>query len=406
MELTGKRIILGITGSIAAYKAVYLLRLLIGEGASVQVVMTPAAREFVGPVTFSALSGKPVLTEFFKDEGGDWNSHVGMGVDADLMIVAPVTATTMGKMAGGIADNLLVATYLSARCPVILVPAMDMDMYAHPSNSKNILSLKSFGNHILEPSEGELASGLEGKGRMQEPEEIIRYIRDLPSGTGERKKKLLNKRILLTAGPTHEMIDPVRFIGNYSSGKMGYAIAEAFAAEGATVHLISGPVSVKTDNKGIKVVHVTSANEMFEACKAEIGEMDVAVFNAAVADYTPVSFSGEKKKREAGEWSLQLKPTLDIAGELGRSKKEGQLFIGFALEADQGVDQARKKLKDKNLDLIVLNSLQEPGAGFGTDTNKVTMIDRQGGEEVYELKPKREVAMDLVTRVIKMLGDA
>jgi phosphopantothenoylcysteine decarboxylase/phosphopantothenate--cysteine ligase len=406
MELTGKRIILGITGSIAAYKAVYLLRLLIGEGASVQVVMTPAAREFVGPVTFSALSGKPVLTEFFKDEGGDWNSHVGMGVDADLMIVAPVTATTMGKMAGGIADNLLVATYLSARCPVILVPAMDMDMYAHPSNSKNILSLKSFGNHILEPSEGELASGLEGKGRMQEPEEIIRYIRDLPSGTGERKKKLLNKRILLTAGPTHEMIDPVRFIGNYSSGKMGYAIAEAFAAEGATVHLISGPVSVKTDNKGIKVVHVTSANEMFEACKAEIGEMDVAVFNAAVADYTPVSFSGEKKKRETGEWSLQLKPTLDIAGELGRSKKEGQLFIGFALEADQGVDQARKKLKDKNLDLIVLNSLQEPGAGFGTDTNKVTMIDRQGGEEVYELKPKREVAMDLVTRVIKMLGDA
>jgi phosphopantothenoylcysteine decarboxylase/phosphopantothenate--cysteine ligase len=283
---------------------------------------------------------------------------------------------------------------------------MDMDMYAHPSNSKNILSLKSFGNHILEPSEGELASGLEGKGRMQEPEEIIRYIRDLPSGTGERKKKLLNKRILLTAGPTHEMIDPVRFIGNYSSGKMGYAIGEAFAAEGATVHLISGPVSVKTDNKGIKVVHVTSANEMFEACKAEIGEMDVAVFNAAVADYTPVSFSGEKKKRKTGEWSLQLKPTLDIAGELGRSKKEGQLFIGFALEADQGVDQARKKLKDKNLDLIVLNSLQEPGAGFGTDTNKVTMIDRQGGEEVYELKPKREVAMDLVTRVIKMLGDA
>jgi len=406
MELTGKRIILGITGSIAAYKAVYLLRLLIKEGASVQVVMTPAAREFVGPVTFSALSGKPVLTDFFNNEGGDWNSHVEMGVSADLMIVAPVTATTLGKLANGIADNLLVTTYLSARCPVILAPAMDMDMYAHPSNSKNILTLKSYGNHVLDPSEGDLASGLEGKGRMQEPDQIISFIKALPSGTAAGKKKLQNKRILVTAGPTHEKIDPVRFIGNYSSGKMGYAIAEAFAAEGASVHLVSGPVSVRTSIEGIKVVNVTSAAEMFEACREVIGKMDVAVFNAAVADYAPESFSEKKQKRGTGAWTLRLKPTRDIAGELGQNKKSRQLFVGFALESDEGVDQARRKLKEKNMDLIVLNSLQEQGAGFGTDTNKVTMIDRKGGEEIYELKPKSEVAADLVTRIVKMLGDA
>jgi phosphopantothenoylcysteine decarboxylase/phosphopantothenate--cysteine ligase len=404
MELTGKRIILGVTGSIAAYKAAYLLRLLIKEGASVQVVMTPAAREFIGPVTLSALSGNPVLTDFFKSEGGDWNSHVELGVNADLMIVAPVTATTLGKMAHGIADNLLVATYLSARCPVVLAPAMDMDMYGHPSTANNLASLKSWGNHILAPSEGDLASGLEGKGRMQEPEEIIGFIQKLDSEPG--KKKLLNKRILVTAGPTHEMIDPVRFIGNYASGKMGYAIAEAFAAEGASVLLVSGPVSLGTALPGIEVIQVTTAEEMYRACKDEIGSVDVAVFNAAVADYTPVSVSSQKLKRKEGEWTLKLKPTLDIASELGRRKGMHQLFIGFALETDQGLDQARKKLQAKNLDLIVLNSLQEEGAGFGTDTNKVTMIDREGGEVVYELKPKREVAGDLVTRVIKMLEDA
>jgi phosphopantothenoylcysteine decarboxylase/phosphopantothenate--cysteine ligase len=404
MELTGKRIILGITGSIAAYKAAYLLRLLVKEGASVQVVMTPTAREFIGPVTLAALSGKSVLTDFFKSEGGEWNSHVELGVTADLMIVAPVTATTMGKMAHGIADNLLIATYLSARCPVVLAPAMDLDMYHHPSTKSNLSMLKSFGNHIIEPSVGDLASGLEGKGRMQEPESIMAFISKLETGRG--KKKLLNKRILVTAGPTHEKIDPVRFIGNYSSGKMGYAIAEAFASEGAMVRLVSGPVALKTDEAGIQLVRVNSAEEMYLACREVIGEVDVAVFNAAVADYTPVSVSDHKLKRKKDEWTLRLKSTLDIAGELGRSKKNEQLFVGFALESDEGTDQARKKLKSKNLDLIVLNSLQEEGAGFGTETNKVTMIDRKGGEVVYELKPKREVANDLVNRIIKMFEDA
>ena len=404
MELTGKRIILGITGSIAAYKAAYLLRLLIKEGASVQVVMTPAAREFIGPVTLSALSGNPVLTDFFKSEGGDWNSHVDLGVHADLMIVAPVTATTLGKMAHGIADNLLVATYLSARCPVVFAPAMDMDMYRHPSTVSNLATLRTFGNHILEPSEGDLASGLEGKGRMQEPEAIIGFIQKLDSGPG--KKKLLNKRILVTAGPTHEMIDPVRFIGNYSSGKMGYAIAEAFAAEGASVALVSGPVAMKTAAPGVRVIPVITAEEMYSACNDVIDDVDVAVFNAAVADYTPISVSSQKLKRKEGEWTLTLKPTRDIASELGRRKRTHQLFIGFALESDQGIEQARKKLKTKNLDLIVLNSLQEEGAGFGTDTNKVTMIGRDGSEVDYELKPKGEVAVDLVARVIKMLEDA
>jgi phosphopantothenoylcysteine decarboxylase/phosphopantothenate--cysteine ligase len=404
MELAGKRIILGVTGSIAAYKAVYLLRLLIKEGARVQVVMTQSAREFVGPVTFSALSGNPVHSEFFQQEGGEWNSHVNLGVSADLMVVAPVTASTMGKMAHGIADNLLVATYLSARCPVVLVPAMDMDMYGHPSTAQNIQILKSYGIHVIEPDEGELASGLEGKGRMQEPEKIIRYIREM--NTAPSKKKLLNKRVLVTAGPTHEKIDPVRFIGNYSSGKMGYAIAEAFAAEGASVQLVSGPVSEKTGIAGVNEVRVTTAEEMYHACRAVIGEMDVAVFNAAVADYTPVTFSESKMKRGDSEWILRLKPTRDIASELGNAKKKGQLFVGFALESDQGTEQAIKKLKKKNLDLIVLNSLQEEGAGFGTDTNKVTMIDRDGTQEVFELKPKRQVAADLVSRVIKMIGDA
>lgn len=404
MELAGKRIILGVTGSIAAYKAVYLLRLLIKEGARVQVVMTQSAREFVGPVTFSALSGNPVYTEFFKPEEGEWNSHVDLGVSADLMVVAPVTASTLGKMAHGIADNLLVATYLSARCPVVLVPAMDTDMYGHPSTARNIQILKSYGIHVTEPDEGELASGLEGKGRMQEPEKIIRYLQEL--NPAPSKKKLLNKRVLVTAGPTHEKIDPVRFIGNYSSGKMGYAIAEAFAAEGASVQLVTGPVNEKTGTAGVNEVRVTTAEEMYHACKEVIEEIDVAVFNAAVADYTPVSFSDSKMKRGDSEWTLRLKPTRDIASELGNAKKEGQLFVGFALESDKGTKQAYEKLKKKNMDLVVLNSLLEEGAGFGTDTNKVTMIDRRGTQEVFELKPKRQVAADLVNRVIKMLGDA
>jgi len=404
MDLAGKRIILGVTGSIAAYKAVYLLRLLIKEGAEVQVIMTPAAREFVGPVTFSTLSGNTVLSDFFSSVGGDWNSHVEMGVSADLMLVAPVTATTLGKMANGVADNLLVTTYLSARCPVILAPAMDMDMYRHPATQQNLEILKGYGNLVIEPGKGELASGLEGPGRMEEPEEILSYIRQIKSEPS--KKKLLNKQVLVTAGPTHENIDPVRFIGNHSSGKMGFAIAEAFAAEGAKVHLVTGPVSLETHVAGVKVIRVTSAKEMFERCSEVMDRMDVAVFNAAVSDYTPVSASGKKVKRGEGDWTIQLKPTKDIAAEMGKRKSAGQVLVGFALETDNEMEHARAKLDRKNLDLVVLNSMRDSGAGFGTDTNRVTMIDRLGNIDKYELKPKAQVAGDLVQRVIKMLDDA
>lgn len=404
MELAGKRIILGITGSIAAYKAVYLLRLLIKEGAKVQVIMTPAAKEFVGPLTFSALSGNPVLSDFFASEGGEWNSHVDMGVSADLMLVAPITATTLGKMAHGVADNLLLTTYLSARCPVVVAPAMDMDMYHHPSTQRNLDILKGYGNLVIEPGSGELASGLEGRGRMEEPEEILNFIKQL--GSEPVKKKLLNKQVLVTAGPTHENIDPVRFIGNHSSGKMGIAIAEAFAAEGASVSLVIGPVSLESQMSGIKVTRVTTADEMFEACSALMEKMDVAVFNAAVSDYTPIEALGKKVKRGEGEWILRLEPTRDIAAEMGRRKTEGQVLVGFALETDREEEHALSKLKKKNLDLIVLNSMRDEGAGFGTDTNKVTMIDRSGNLDKFELKPKNQVAYDLVQRVIKMIDHA
>lgn len=404
MELAGKRIILGVTGSIAAYKAVYLLRLLIREGADVQVIMTPSAKEFVGPVTFAALSGKPVLSEFFSSEGGDWNSHVDMGVSADLMLVAPVTATTLGKMAHGIADNLLVTTYLSARCPVIVAPAMDMDMFEHPTTQENLNILKGYGNLVIEPGRGELASGLEGRGRMEEPEEILNYILKFAPVTS--KKKLLNKRVLVTAGPTYESIDPVRFIGNHSTGKMGYAIAGAFAAEGAKVTLVSGPVSIENRARGVEVIDVTTAGEMFEVCMGLVDSIDIAVFNAAVSDFTPVETSSQKVKRGKEQWTIRLAPTRDIAAAMGQAKKEEQLFVGFALETNNELEHARSKLQKKNLDLIVLNSLREEGAGFGTDTNKVTMIDRSGNTEEYELKPKSQVAVDLVERVVKMTGNA
>lgn len=404
MDLAGKRIILGVTGSIAAYKAAYLLRLLIKEGAEVQVIMTPAAKEFVGPVTFSALSGNTVLSDFFASEGGDWNSHVDMGVSADLMLIAPVTATTLAKMAHGVADNLLITTYLSARCPVVVAPAMDMDMYRHPSTQGNLEILKRYGNLVIEPGSGELASGLEGRGRMEEPEEILNFIRQMASEPS--KKKLLNLRVLVTAGPTHENIDPVRFIGNHSSGKMGKAIAEAFAAEGASVSLVIGPVSLETSMAGIDVTRVTSAREMYEACSALMEKIDVAVFNAAVSDYTPAEPSGKKVKRGEGDWTIRLEPTRDIAAEMGRRKSKGQVLVGFALETDKEEEHARSKLEKKNLDLIVLNSMRDDGAGFGTDTNRVTMIDRSGNSEKFELKPKDQVASDLVRRVIKMIDDA
>jgi len=404
MELAGKRIILGVCGSIAAYKAVLLLRLLVKEGAEVQVIMTPTAREFVGPVTFSALSGREVLSESFKKDGGLWNSHVEHGVSADLFVVAPVTATTLGKMAHGLADNLLVATYLSARCPVLLAPAMDLDMYAHPSTRENLKKLQGFGNIILEPASGELASGLEGKGRMEEPELIIRHIRQMESAS--IKKKLLNRRVLVTAGPTHENIDPVRFIGNHSTGLMGFAIAEAFAEAGAKVELVSGPVELESKHPDVRLLRVKSAEEMFRACDAVIEEMDIAVFNAAVSDFKPVSPQAGKVKRGRDEWVIRLEPTRDIAAAMGKKKNKDQILVGFALESETGLDQARQKLERKNLDLIVLNSLKDEGAGFGTSTNKVSMIDREGRVEAYELKPKKQVAKDLVQRVIKMIEDA
>ncbi|MCP4309963.1 MAG: bifunctional phosphopantothenoylcysteine decarboxylase/phosphopantothenate--cysteine ligase CoaBC [Bacteroidetes bacterium] len=403
MNLAGKKIILGVTGSIAAYKAVYLLRLLTKEGADVQVILTPTASEFVGRVTFSALSGNTVLSDFFSEEGGDWNSHVDMGVSADLMLIAPVTATTLGKMAGGVADNLLVTTYLSARCPVVVAPAMDMDMFNHPSTQRNLDILRSFGNLVIDPGSGELASGLEGRGRMEEPKAIIDFIRNLEEPA---KKKLLNLRILITAGPTQESIDPVRYIGNHSSGKMGFAIAETFAALGAEVTLIAGPVSLKLADTRIGLVQVNTAEEMFRETEKRIDKSDIAVFSAAVADFTPVEPAAAKVKRGKEEWNIRLKPTTDIASEMGKRKKSGQLFVGFALETDNGLENAKLKLESKNLDLIVLNHAGEEGAGFGTDTNRVTMISRSGEVEEYELKPKSRVAKDLADRVVKMIEDA
>ncbi|MEZ5106874.1 MAG: bifunctional phosphopantothenoylcysteine decarboxylase/phosphopantothenate--cysteine ligase CoaBC [Draconibacterium sp.] len=395
MRLEGKKIILGVTGSIAAYKSAMLLRLLIKEGAEVQVVITQAGKEFITPLTLSTLSGKPVISEFFGKKDGAWNSHVDLGLWADVMIIAPATAATIGKMANGIADNMLVTTYLSAKCPVFVAPAMDLDMFSHPSTQKNIEVLKGYGNLIIEPGEGELASGLEGKGRMEEPEKILEIIAEYFSS----KKKLLNKTFLVTAGPTFERIDPVRFIGNYSSGKMGYAIAEKLAASGADVILVSGPVSVSANNKKIKVIQVESAEEMYNESISRFSKVDGAVMCAAVADYTPLAFTDKKTKREKSNWNLELKPTKDIAKSLGEIKKESQILVGFALETNDELENAAKKLKSKNLDFIVLNSLNEKGAGFKVDTNKITIIDKSNNQEFFELKSKTDVATDIVKKI-------
>ncbi|MBW8333711.1 MAG: bifunctional phosphopantothenoylcysteine decarboxylase/phosphopantothenate--cysteine ligase CoaBC [Prolixibacteraceae bacterium] len=400
MRLSGKHIVLGVTGSIAAYKAAYLLRGLVKEGAEVQVVMTPSAKEFITPVTMSALSGKPVASDFFSANDGTWYSHVDMGQWADLMLIAPATAATLGKMANGVCDNLLITTYLSAKCKVMIAPAMDLDMFRHPANLRNLEILRSFGNIIIEPGEGELASGLHGKGRMEEPEniveEVVRFF--------DQKKKLGNKHFLVTAGPTHEKIDPVRFIGNYSSGKMGYAIAGELADAGAKVTLVSGPVQIKTTNAGITVIPVESAKEMHEKCLEIFPETDGAVMCAAVADFTPESFSGAKIKREKDDLMIRLKPTNDIAGDLGRIKSDNQLLIGFALETNDELSNAFAKLKRKNLDLIVLNSLNDAGAGFGVDTNKITLIDKGNNLTFFELKSKTEVAADIVCAIISEMG--
>ncbi|PIF02047.1 MAG: bifunctional phosphopantothenoylcysteine decarboxylase/phosphopantothenate--cysteine ligase CoaBC [Draconibacterium sp.] len=398
MRLKGKKIILGVTGSIAAYKSAVLLRLLVKEGADVQVVITDAGKQFITPVTLSALSGKPVVGTFFAHEDGTWHSHVDLGLWADIMLIAPLTASTLGKIANGIADNMLVTTYLSAKCPVFLAPAMDLDMYRHPSTQKNISTVKSYGNIIIEPTEGELASGLEGKGRMEEPENIVETIVE----HFNRKKKLANKRFLVTAGPTYEKIDPVRFIGNYSSGKMGYAIAEELAEQGADVILISGPVSVYTKKKNIQLVRVESAKEMLENCLTFFPDTDGAVMCAAVADFTPKHVEKQKTKRKKADWEIILNPTTDIAKTLGEEKKTGQLLIGFALETENELENAARKLKEKKLDFIVLNSLNEKGAGFGTDTNKISILDKDNKREDFELKSKREVAEDIVQKIISL----
>lgn len=397
--LKGKKIILGITGSIAAYKACYIIRGLIKQGAEVQVVITPAGKEFITPITLSALTSKPVISEFFAQRDGTWNSHVDLGLWADAMLIAPATASTIGKMANGIADNMLITTYLSAKAPVFVAPAMDLDMFAHPSTQKNLETLRSFGNHIIEPASGELASHLVGKGRMEEPENIIRVLDEFFSSTGE----LAGKKVLITAGPTYEKIDPVRFIGNYSSGKMGFALAEECARRGAEVHLVAGPVQQAVLHSSIKRVDVESAAEMYEQAVQWFPEMDAAILCAAVADFTPESVAGEKIKREGDDLTLHLKPTRDIAACLGKVKKPGQKLVGFALETINEQQHAEGKLERKNFDFIVLNSLNDTGAGFQHDTNKISIIDRRGKTD-YPLKPKTEVAVDIIDRLLKELN--
>ena len=397
--LKGKHIILGVTGSIAAYKAATLTRLLVKEGASVKVVMTPLAKEFITPLTMATLSKRPIMVDFYNPENGDWNSHVDLGLWADLYLIAPASANTIGKMAGGIADNLLLTTYLSAKCPVMVAPAMDLDMYKHPATQRNLKVLQSFGNIIIEPESGELASGLIGKGRMEEPEKIVSFITDYFA----RQADFKGKKVVVTAGPTYEKIDPVRFIGNYSSGKMGLAIAEELAGRGAEVVLVCGPVNLKTCHPAIRRVDVESAAQMYEVTSKEFVNSDVAVLSAAVADFTPKEKADHKIKRGKDDLLLELLPTKDIAAELGRIKTASQLLIGFALETNDEEINALSKMQRKNLDMIVLNSLNDKGAGFSVDTNKVTILDKAGDKTVYELKTKVEVAKDIVDQIASRL---
>mgnify|MGYP000398713612 FL=1 len=397
--LRGKHIILGVTGSIAAYKAATLTRLLVKEGVSVKVVMTPLAKEFITPLTMATLSKSPIMVDFYNPENGDWNSHVDLGLWADLYLIAPASANTIGKMAGGIADNLLLTTYLSAKCPVMVAPAMDLDMYKHPATQRNLKVLQSFGNIIIEPESGELASGLIGKGRMEEPEKIVSFITDYFA----RQADFKGKKVVVTAGPTYEKIDPVRFIGNYSSGKMGLAIAEELAGRGAEVVLVCGPVNLKTCHPAIRRVDVESAAQMYEVTSKEFVNSDVAVLSAAVADFTPKEKADHKIKRGKDDLLLELLPTKDIAAELGRIKTVSQLLIGFALETNDEEINALSKMQRKNLDMIVLNSLNDKGAGFSVDTNKVTILDKAGDKTVYELKTKVEVAKDIVDQIASRL---
>ena len=398
--LKGKHIILGITGSIAAYKAAYIIRGLVKKGAEVQVVITPSGKEFITPLTLATLSSHPVISEFFSNRDGTWNSHVDLGLWADVMLIAPATASTIGKMANGIADNMLVTTYLSCKTPVFVAPAMDLDMFAHPTTQQNLDRLRSFGNRIIEPASGELASHLVGKGRMEEPDKIIEALEEFFS----EQQELKGKKIVITAGPTYEKIDPVRFIGNYSSGKMGYALAEACANRGAEVILVSGPVSLSTHHPAIKRIDVESADEMYEATVHAFQEANAAILCAAVADYRPENKAEQKIKREKDEeLLLRLVANKDIAAALGSMKKDGQVLVGFALETQNGVQHATGKLERKNLDFIVLNSLSDAGAGFRCDTNKVSILERNGQITEYALKSKTEVAGDIVNKLVDYL---
>lgn len=392
--LQGKKIVLGITGSIAAYKAAVLTRGLIKKGAEVQIVITPAGKEFITPITLSALTSKPVISEFFSQRDGTWHSHVDLGLWADAMVIAPATASTIGKMAHGVADNMLVTTYLSMKAPVFVAPAMDLDMFAHPSTQHNLDILRSYGNHIIEPASGELASHLVGKGRMEEPEKIIEVLEAFFA----RQQDLAGRKIVITAGPTYEKIDPVRFIGNYSSGKMGYALAEACASRGAEVVLVSGPVTLQTVHPNIHRIDVESAAEMHRAAVDAFKDADAGILCAAVADFTPEQVADQKIKREKDDLVLRLKPTCDIAASLGKEKRPDQLLVGFALETCDEVSHAQDKLARKNFDFIVLNSLNDKGAGFRCDTNKITIIDRTEAVS-YPLKRKQEVAEDIVDKL-------
>lgn len=396
--LNGKHILLGVTGSIAAYKAANIVRLLVTQGADVKIVMTPLAKQFITPLTLATLAKNPIYVDFFNPENGEWNSHVSLGMWADAYLIAPATANTIGKMANGIADNLLLTSYLSAKCPVFVAPAMDLDMFAHPAVQKNIETLKSYGVHFIDAEDGELASGLVGKGRLAAPESIVACLDKF----FDAHQSLAGKKIMVTAGPTYEKIDAVRFIGNYSSGKMGYAIAEECASRGAEVVLVSGPVSLKAKNPSIRMIKVESAHEMYEACNREFPQCNAAVLSAAVADFTPQNVSDTKIKRKDNNLEICLKPTEDIAASLGKIK-ENRVLVGFALEKENELENAMGKLERKNFDFIVLNSMNDKGAGFNHDTNKITIINRSKEVKNFDLKSKLMVAKDIVDEIENLL---
>ncbi len=397
--LRNKKILLGVCGSIAAYKAAHLIRLLVKAEAEVRVIMTTSASTFITPLTLATVSKNPVLTEFVKDNTGTWNNHVELGLWADVFVIAPASANTIAKMANGICDNLLLATYLSAKCPVWVAPAMDLDMYIHPATGKNLDMLKSYGNHIIKSEHGELASGLIGEGRLAEPEHIVSVLKT----NFKNSFALLNKKVLITAGPTYEAIDPVRFIGNNSSGKMGYAIAHEAAQQGAQVHLVRGPSAERGEHKNITLEKVTSTEEMYEACIKQFANTDISILAAAVADYRPASVADQKIKKKSNSLTIDLIKTKDIAAELGAKKVNGQLIVGFALETENEIVNALNKIQSKKFDLIVLNSLNDKGAGFGYATNKISIIDRENNQKDFQLKSKNEVAKDIVNAIIKKI---